>query len=252
MKILVVSDIHGNAAAFKAVLEKTRGDRERILCLGDLVGYGPDPNECVELAGEVCDRILGGNHDLGASGQIPTDTFSPHALKALKWTQKTLSPRNTAVLARLPPLAEDSGLLLSHGSPENPVWDYIFSEADALRAFSLSSFSRCFFGHTHVPSVFILDDTGEAQNRSPRECSILYGERGLTVETGREGRRILLNPGSVGFPRDAADAPSWDRLEHAVARYALFDTESGLWCFQGVEYDMGDTAKRMKKFGLWR
>jgi diadenosine tetraphosphatase ApaH/serine/threonine PP2A family protein phosphatase len=208
----------------------------------------------VELARDVCDLILGGNHDLGASERISTDTFSPHALKALKWTKKALSPENTALLARLPSLAEDSGLLLSHGSPENPLWDYIFSEADALHSFSLLSFSRCFFGHTHIPSAFILDG-GDAQNRTSgeglRKCSVLYGERGLPIKTSPEGRRVLLNPGSVGFPRDAADAPSWGRLECAVARYALFDTHSGLWRFQGVEYDMGDTAKRMQQLGLW-
>ncbi|MDR2069317.1 MAG: metallophosphatase family protein [Spirochaetaceae bacterium] len=257
MRILVISDVHANLAAFTAVLNRTREDRDLILCLGDLVGYGPDPNECVELAAEVSALILGGNHDLAAGKVINAKSFSFHAKKSLRWTLSVLTAANKAYLSRLQPRLEYRGvspgdrdtpepLLLSHGGPEDPVWSYILSEIDAEIAFRQAAFSRCFFGHTHLPSVF-MQHTGEAKG----PCTGRYGPPEAMVETDRRGTRFLLNPGSVGFPRNADEAPSWDRRFHAVARYALFDLKSGLWQFKGVEYDMGDTMERMVKFGLW-
>jgi predicted phosphodiesterase len=254
MRILIISDIHANIAAFTAVLDRTREDRDRILCLGDLVGYGPDPNECVELAAEVSDLILGGNHDLAAGGAITARDFSSHAKKSLKWTCSVLSAANKAGLSRLEPRHKypkdvPEPILLSHGGPEDPLWSYIFSEADAETAFSGADFSRCFFGHTHLPSVFIRH-TPEGGAGLPRITG-RYGPPDMTVETGGRNDRFLLNPGSAGFPRNADEAPSWERRFHAVARYALFDSETGLWQFKGIEYDMGDTIERMVKFGLW-
>ncbi|MDR2101591.1 MAG: metallophosphatase family protein [Treponema sp.] len=258
MRILVISDIHANLAAFTAVLNREREDRDLILCLGDLVGYGPDPNECVELAAEVSALILGGNHDLAAGEVIDAGTFAPHAKKSLQWTKSVLSAANKAYLSRLQPRLEYRGapeaplpepILLSHGGPEDPIWSYIFSEVDAETAFQGAVFSRCFFGHTHLSSVFTQHTRGAGRGLLP--CTGRYGPRGTAVKTGRRGARFLLNPGSVGFPRNREEAPSWDRRFHAVARYALFEAESGLWQFKGVEYDMGETMERMVKFGLW-
>ncbi|MDR2758931.1 MAG: metallophosphatase family protein [Spirochaetaceae bacterium] len=260
MRILVISDIHANLAAFTAVLRRTREERDLILCLGDMVGYGPDPNECVELAAEVSALILGGNHDLAVGKVITAKDFAPHAKKSLRWTGLVLSAANKAYLSRLQPRLEypSSGdtppdvpepLLLSHGGPEDPIWSYILSEIDAEAAFRQVDFSRCFFGHTHLPSVFVLNTGGT--DRGPAHCTGRYGPPDTVVETGRQDARFLLNPGSVGFPRNEDEAPSWDRRFHAVARYALFDLESGLWQFKGIEYDMGDTLERMVKFGLW-
>ncbi|MDR0689325.1 MAG: metallophosphatase family protein [Spirochaetaceae bacterium] len=252
MRILIISDIHANLAAFTAVLNRTRDDRDWILCLGDLVGYGPDPNECVELAAEVSALILGGNHDLAAGGIITARDFSSHAKKSLKWTGSVLSAANRAYLSRLeprhkyPPKAPDP-ILLSHGGPEDPLWSYVFSEADAESAFSGAGFSRCFFGHSHLPSVFIRHTPEDG----PPRLTGCYGPPDMTVETGGRNDRFLLNPGSVGFPRNIDEAPSWEGRFHAVSRYALFDSKTGLWQFKGIEYDMGDTMERMVEFGLW-
>ncbi|MDR2111015.1 MAG: metallophosphatase family protein [Spirochaetaceae bacterium] len=247
MRALIVSDIHANMTAFKAVLDHTRKDRDRVFCLGDLVGYGPDPNECTELAAEVCAVVLGGNHDLAAAGRLDLETFSRHARLAMEWTQTVLSPGCRAYLSGLTVKTEQEGFTLSHGGPEDPVWSYILSESDAETSFKTASFSSCFFGHTHLPSVFL-----EARNPGgQRTYSAAYGSPDLVVETGQKRLRLLLNPGSVGFPRDAMDAHASDHLRRAAARYALFDTSTGLWQFKRLEYDMRNTAKRMLKLGLW-
>jgi predicted phosphodiesterase len=253
MRILVISDIHANLAAFTAVLNRTRDDRDLIFCLGDLVGYGPDPNECVELAVEVSDYLLGGNHDLAAGGVISAENFSSRAKKSHEWTRSVLSAANKTLLSRLKSRLEYPGppetLLLSHGGPIDPVWSYILSVADAEFAFQAVDFSCCFFGHTHLPSVFMRPPDGT--DRGQVWCTGHYGPRDTAVETGSGDARFLLNPGSVGFPRNIEEAPTWEGRLHAVARYALFDSESGLWAFNAVEYDMEDTIKRMKRFGLW-
>jgi predicted phosphodiesterase len=251
MRILVVSDIHANLAAFDAVLRDTREDRDTVLCLGDLVGYGPDPRECIARAAEVCAVVLGGNHDLAAAGETDLASFADHARIPLEWTRPQLEPADITYLATLPLKAEYEGILLSHGSPENPIWGYVFSRTDAKIAFSQSEFTRCFFGHTHLPSFFL-----ETKGDGGTSYQIGYGEPDAVIETGRDAKqrdavRFLLNPGSAGFPRDEADAHRVFRYHHAAARYALFDTESGRWQFKRLEYDMGKTANRMKQLGLW-
>jgi predicted phosphodiesterase len=245
MRVLIISDIHANLAAFNAVLHHTRHIRDAVVCLGDLVGYGPDPNECTELAAKACTVVLGGNHDLAAADTLDMADFSRHARKALEWTKSVLSPSNRAYLAGLLPKTCWENLTFSHGGPEDPVWSYILSEPDAGTAFAGADFFRCFFGHTHVPSAFVLNP-GQAYG-----CSTFYGVPNMTLETGRIRPRMLLNPGSVGFPRDAADAHSSDSLRRATARYALFDTETGRWQFKQVKYDLRETARRMVRLGLW-
>ena len=150
MRALVVSDIHANIEAFEAVLSASEGDRDAVLCLGDLVGYGPDPDACVELASRVCDETLAGNHDLAACGRMDTSSFSTHARAAMDWTRSNLSPRTIEFLTTLPVYAERRGLALSHGSPADPVWGYILSSNDAAEAFQALRLPICLFGHTHV------------------------------------------------------------------------------------------------------
>jgi diadenosine tetraphosphatase ApaH/serine/threonine PP2A family protein phosphatase len=241
MRVLVVSDIHANLAAFSAVLQATRDERDLVLCLGDLVGYGPDPNEVVALARESCALTLAGNHDLAACGKLDWADFSLHARTAMEWTRSVLSPESLAFLDSLRPIETYDDLLLSHGSPENPVWRYIFSVEDALGAFYARDFRRCFFGHTHVPSAFAL---------SGGACRAAYGEGSMVVETDAPGLRVLLNPGSVGFPRDAADAHGADSRS-AAARYAVYDTLTGQWFFRRVHYDLRPTRERMERLGIW-
>lgn len=243
MRILVVSDIHANIEAFEAVLADSRDKRDAVYCLGDLVGYGPDPDACAALAARICDVSLAGNHDLAACGRMDMSSFSSHARQAMEWTRSNLSPETIAFLSTLPVSAEKNGVVLSHGSPADPVWGYILSVEDAAEAFSALSSPLCLFGHTHVPSAFV------SRGGDVSRIEIEYGAPGHVLRT--EGASMLLNPGSVGFPRDAADAHASDSEKRAAARYALFDDEEGTWEFKRVEYDVRGTAKRMRKAGLW-
>jgi predicted phosphodiesterase len=247
MRALVVSDIHANGAAFEATLRETRAERDLVVCLGDLVGYGPDPRECVALAAEHCEVVLGGNHDLAAGGVIDLSDFADHARRALEWTRPQLTPEDLAYLAGLPLVMNYQGLLLSHGSPADPLWGYIFSEGDAESAFARNDFGCCFFGHTHLASFFI--QTGDGRGKAL--CEADYGRADQVIETRREHARFLLNPGSVGFPRDQTDAHYRYDYRRAIARYALFDTDTGVWQFKGLEYDMRETVQRMRRLGLW-
>jgi diadenosine tetraphosphatase ApaH/serine/threonine PP2A family protein phosphatase len=163
------------------------------------------------------------------------------------WTREQLSLEEQEYLSRLPLQERAEDILLSHGSPGNPVWGYIFSRPDAIAAFHSGEYTRCFFGHTHLPSWFI-----ERRNAGGGETYELdYGDPDLSIGTAEADTRVLLNPGSVGFPRDKADAPRSSSLDRTAARYALFDTTSGIWQFKRIEYDMRDTAERMKKNRLW-
>jgi diadenosine tetraphosphatase ApaH/serine/threonine PP2A family protein phosphatase len=196
---------------------------------------------------ESCTIVLKGNHDLAASGDMSLSEFTDHARRAMEWTRMQLIPAEKEYLFRLPPQKCLDGILLSHGSPENPVWGYILSRPDAIIAFYSGDFTCCFFGHTHLPSCF----TERRDAGSGYSCETSYGMPDSSIETGTAGSRFLLNPGSVGFPRNETDAPRPFRLNRAAARYALFDTNTGIWQFKRLEYDMRDTAKRMKKYGLW-
>jgi len=256
MRALIVSDIHANLAAFKAVLGDPRAGYDRVICLGDLVGYGPDPDECVALALESCDVLVAGNHDLAASGRMNLSDFSNHARRAMEWTRSHLSSGSKDTLARLPSTTAYENLLISHGSPADPVWGYILSLEDAVEAFSSYVDSICFFGHTHIPYAFTASEAYPAPKRgifpgshSKARIGIHYGQCGETMAL-RKGR-FLLNPGSVGFPRDAEDAHSSETESKACARYAIYDSGSLTWEFRRVEYDLRDTAHRMRTEGLW-
>jgi len=260
MRALVISDIHSNLAAFRAVLGDSGSGQDKVICLGDLVGYGPDPDACVTLALESCDVLIAGNHDLAASGRMDLSAFSSHARKALEWTRDHLSSSSSDVLKKLPSSIIHEGLRISHGSPADPVWGYILSLEDAAEAFSAYTESICFFGHTHIPSAFTAPIGYPIPKRgflpswvrsspSPSGIGIRYGESGEAIAL-RKGR-FLLNPGSVGFPRDAEDAHSDETVSKACARYAIYDSNTRIWEFRRVEYDLGDTAQRMRKEGLW-
>ncbi|MEJ5188867.1 MAG: metallophosphoesterase family protein [Breznakiellaceae bacterium] len=245
MKILVLSDIHANLSALKAILEAPGLEWDQALCLGDIVGYGPEPEECVQLVFEVCSVILAGNHDLAACNRIGIEDFSPHAYRAMEWTREHLSDSSKERLARLEPFRKTKEYCLSHGSPLDPIWSYIMNGEDARCTFSQLPPSQklCFFGHTHIPSFF----TQEIEGGAVKEY---YGKGGMHVPLELEERRFLLNPGSVGFPRDLGEAHNSWRLPRAIARYALYDTEKKLWTFHRLEYDMGPTWEKMRRYNL--
>jgi diadenosine tetraphosphatase ApaH/serine/threonine PP2A family protein phosphatase len=182
--------------------------------------------------------------------------FSSHARRALEWTRSHLSPASRDALEKLPSNAVFENLLVSHGSPVDPVWGYILSLDDAVAAFSSYADRICFFGHTHIPSAFIAPETFPTQKRglfagstSKSSIDIRYGQSGESISLNKG--RFLLNPGSVGFPRDAEDAHSSDTESKACARYAIYDSGNQTWEFRRVEYDLWDTSRRMKDEGLW-
>jgi len=160
MRILIISDIHANLTALDAVLASA-GEFEAAWCLGDLVGYGPDPNQVVEKVRQLPNLLcLIGNHDAAALKQIDTNAFNPEARQAVHWTQNALSESSLQFLKSLPEKLEVGDVTLSHGSPRYPVWEYLLDTRSAGMNFEFFYTPFCFVGHTHLPVVYSLDGNG--------------------------------------------------------------------------------------------
>jgi predicted phosphodiesterase len=245
MRVLILSDIHANLDALNSVLQYAKDKYDILISLGDIVGYGPCPNECVEIIAEKAVVSLAGNHDLGVCEKIKTDDFSARAQYSQNWTTGTLNKSSLKYLNTLKPSMLYHGILLSHGSPNNPIWGYIFSELEAIIAFSSGYFSCCFFGHTHIPSSFA---TASAEGvKTP--IKIKTGKANRKIKTQNSNKRIMINPGSVGFPRsETKEDPN--NSPYSYAQYALFDFESGKWQFKQVRYDKTNTRILMDQNGL--
>lgn len=214
MKIAIISDIHSNLEALKRVLTSIENHQaDAIYCLGDIVGYGPHPNECVQLVREKCVIVLQGNHDAGASDAVPIEHFNEFGRVAMRWTKKTLTRENLEFLSRLLPSSVSGPMWLAHATPYEPAsWRYVLSWPDAERSFKAFSGKICFIGHTHVP--------------------MLVGED-RKVDTLRRDVKHLVNVGSVGQPRDG----------NPKASYGLFDSESWTYNNVRVDYDVDQTAQ---------
>jgi predicted phosphodiesterase len=230
MRILVLSDIHANITALETVLEDA-GAVDAVWCLGDIVGYGPDPNECVtrlrELPQLVC---LLGNHDAAALDRIPIETFNIDARRSIEWLQTTLTRDSLAFLANLPETVVTGQATLAHGSPRNPVWEYILDLYNAKQNMEHFDTLLCMVGHTHLPVAYVTDeDSGELRWMAPPigEC--------ITLQT-----RSIINPGSVGQPRD----------HDPRASYAIFYPETNGWEIHRVEYDIKAVQKRIRAAAL--
>jgi predicted phosphodiesterase len=204
MKVAVISDIHGNRQAFEAVLEAVAAsDAAELWCLGDLVGYGADPDVCVELAREHAAVCLAGNHDLAVTGEIPLDEFSRGASLAAQWTQEVIAPENLAFLTGLHPQGKEGPIGLYHASPRDAVWEYVLSALLAELCLDRQPERICLIGHSHVALAFVRQE-GELATGEPRR----EGSQ-LDLCTGE----WLLNPGSVGQPRDGDPRASWMLLD---------------------------------------
>ena len=219
MRIAIVSDIHGNRHAFEAVLDDVAAsDVGQIWCLGDLVGYGAEPDACVELARERTDLCLAGNHDLGVRGDLPLEEFSRGAELAARWTQETIDDENLEYLCGLDPRGAQKGVGLYHASPRDPVWEYVLSTLLAELCLDVQDERVCLIGHSHVALSFSREPgepaTGEAR-RAGEELAIGTGE-------------WLINPGSVGQPRDGDPRAAW----------LLLDTEAWTAGYRRTEYDI--------------
>ncbi len=229
MRVLVISDIHANLAAFEAVLETAQGKWDIIWFLGDLVGYGPDPNECVSLLREHDHLALSGNHDWAVLDRLDLSTFNQDAEWAIRWTQDKLNDDNRHYLEELNPSQVEEPFTLAHGSPRHPVWEYILDQRVAAVNFDHFETPFCLVGHTHTPIIY------ERQTKTRVVAYIpAYDTQILLNEY-----RLIINPGSVGQPRD---------LDPRAA-YAILDLEENCWQHCRVEYDVSATQEKMRRAG---
>jgi predicted phosphodiesterase len=226
MRILVISDIHANLTAFQAVLSAA-GEIDAVWCLGDLVGYGPDPNECIDLVRQLPNLIcLFGNHDAAALKQIDTDTFNPDARMALQWTIQTLSMQSVAFLESLPDRVVVDQITLSHGSPRQPLWEYILDTRAATANFEHFDTPYCLVGHTHLPVLYYLPD-------EQRIARLIVPDSSMQLTLAP---RAILNPGSVGQPRD----------RDPRAAYAIYEPGQNTWEYCRVPYNISAVQMRME------
>jgi diadenosine tetraphosphatase ApaH/serine/threonine PP2A family protein phosphatase len=230
MRILVFSDIHANIIALEAVLADA-GQIDAAWCLGDLVGYGPDPNDCIKMIRTLPNLICTlGNHDAAAIGHIDLDTFNFEAQLAVYWTQENLTNESLKFLYDLPQKVIINQVTLTHGSPCNPVWEYLLDLQTAARNFDCFSTPLCFVGHTHLPLAFHTHNGGDSLDWKVLETGESFQIQGRTI----------LNPGSVGQPRD----------HNPLAAYAIFDPEKNTWDFHRVNYDIASIQQRIILAGL--
>jgi len=190
MRLAVLSDIHSNAPALEAALEAV-GAYDQLWVLGDIVGYGPHPDAVVEQLRAADAIAVQGNHDAAVLGRIPTGTFNDLARAAVRWTAETMKPDNLDWLAELPETRVEGDFTLAHGSPRDPIWEYLFSIPAARINLGAFDTPYCIVGHTHHQLTF-RDDKGQVE--------ALLAEQGGTLTL--DERRCILNPGSVGQPRD--------------------------------------------------
>ena len=230
MRILVLSDIHGNLPALKSVLQDA-GSFDQTWCLGDVVGYGPYPNECIQTLRELPNlTCLLGNHDAAVVGMIPLHTFNQDARSSVQWTSAALNNLNRSWLESLPEIEVNDQFTLAHGSPRNPVWEYLLDPGAASINFDYFETDFALVGHTHLPIQF----TFTSPHR-PARWSVPSPNQELQLKS-----RAILNPGSVGQPRD----------HDPRAAYAVLDTELFLWQSRRVAYDVESVKQKILAVNL--
>ncbi|HEY7148784.1 MAG TPA: metallophosphoesterase family protein [Gaiellaceae bacterium] len=230
MRAAVVSDIHANLHALEAVLGAIDADPpDELWCLGDLVGYGPRPNEVVEIVRERARLCLVGNHDLGVLGRLDLEDFTLDAAAVARWTRTVLLDESRAFLEGLEPEAKVDGAELYHASPRDPVWEYVISPEAALAALEATVAPVVLVGHSHIAlAISLVEETLDGS----------VAPDGTEVDLDRG--RWLLNPGSVGQPRDGDPRAAWLELD--------FEARSGR--FHRVDYDIERTQAEMDERDL--
>ncbi len=230
MRVLLLTDIHANLVALEAVV-RDAGPVDAVWCLGDVVGYGPRPNECCAWVEERAAPTVAGNHDWASLGRLDLDDFNPSARAATRWTIDQLTPHTHDWLAALPERAVAGEQTIVHGSPRQPIWEYLLRPAQAAANFAHFDSPICFVGHTHVPTVF-------AERPAGGGVTLHRPAAGETIAL--TGGRYIVNPGSVGQPRDGDPR----------AAYALYDPDTGRLEFRRLAYDIAATQRQMADAGL--
>jgi diadenosine tetraphosphatase ApaH/serine/threonine PP2A family protein phosphatase len=232
MHYAIIADIHANLAAFTAVLDdiERRGGTEEVWCLGDVVGYGPDPHQCIELLRQLKHICVAGNHDWAAIGKISTSDFNFEAAAACHWTTQQLNPEDIDYLGSLPLVIERGDFTLVHGSPREPIREYLLSTDAAEDNLAYFQSRFCLVGHSHVPLVFEYNEAEACSlNEFPSDSEIALAKN-----------RLIINPGSVGQPRDGDPRAS----------YAIYDSENRAVTHYRVSYDIEATQVNMMEYRL--
>jgi diadenosine tetraphosphatase ApaH/serine/threonine PP2A family protein phosphatase len=233
MRVAAITDVHANLPALEAVLAAVEAAGvEQIWCLGDVLGYGVEPDACAELVRERCDLCLVGNHDLAVLGELDIASFSEAAAEAVAWTRDNVAETTLEFLRELEPSGEREGLGLFHASPRDPIWEYVLSSEQADAGMDAQPNRVGLIGHSHVALFFNRPEgeNGEARGGQASDGALLDLSRGSW----------LVNPGSVGQPRDGDPRAAWLEL----------DTETETACFHRVPYDIARAAEPILAAGL--
>jgi diadenosine tetraphosphatase ApaH/serine/threonine PP2A family protein phosphatase len=228
MRLAILSDIHANLVALDAVLVAV-GSVDGFRVLGDVVGYGPEPDAVVDRLIAIGATGVIGNHDQVAVGRMGSELFNRDARTAIEWTRDRIAAPTKDWLGALPERATEGSFTLVHGSPRDPTWEYILDERAAAENVAAFATPYCLFGHTHLPAAFRATDGG-----------MVGGEPADGDRVTLDDRRALLNPGSVGQPRDGIAAAGW----------ALLDTDTGTLTWRRTDYDIAATQRSMMLAGL--
>lgn len=221
MLIAILSDIHSNLEAFEAVLHSLKREKpDYVVCLGDVIGYGANPNECIDLVRQHCHLVLQGNHDAALFDEQLRFYFTMHARTALEWTLNQLTPQRLEYMRALQVSARQHDLLFVHSAPTAPErWEYIVDEYDAMKHFSAFHERICFVGHSHVPGIYSQD-----------------GREHVVVPHCR----YIINVGSVGQPRDG----------DVRASYGMYNAKTHVYYCRRVEYNVETAARKIIEAGL--
>jgi predicted phosphodiesterase len=232
MRFAFISDIHANLEALEAVFEDISSQNiDEVICLGDIVGYGANPNECCDLVKKNCPVTLLGNHDAAAVDQLSTQHFNIHAKIAIEWTSQNLKIDSEEFLETLPFKATKPSMTLVHATPYEPnMWYYITSLEEAAFNYQFFDTQLCLVGHTHIPIIIVLDKDKELY---------VHQDSVVRLDDIKESR-LLINVGSVGQPRD----------RNPKSCYGIFDSDAGEFSYRRVSYNIEKTQAKMKKIKM--
>lgn len=231
MRYAILSDIHGNFEALQAVLADAGPRTDAMLCLGDIVGYGPDPVRCLDAVAARAVAMVGGNHEHAVAGRLSLDWFNPYARAAAEWTSEHLDEEQREYLGELPLMLEVADATIVHASPARPEeWHYLVEAEDGFEAFAAFASRLCFVGHSHRPAVWSLGSSGPEYARGPIDVRL------------EAGRRYIVNVGSVGQPRD----------RDPRASYVVWDVDARRIEGRRVPYDSSATRRKIVQAGLPR